>query len=552
MNSAFKISLLSLYMLSLAHFTRQLEKELYLDEDKLDFIKEIYGNVVNFMQASEFFNTENIYFYDMILSANYQKHIVEILSPQFTKFFKDQTDRHNIIRNLQDTSRIEQADQKKNTENQINEIFMADKKEEYELKQLSRINFFHDIRRRYNDIDSFAWNSLKIDLNAPYFQQIDTLYPDYTLYPASQIKLPVWKTVGKSLNLDFPASPAPEHEFLIMSAPIQNELSMNNQHLIPKKISLSTHNKFGETNKNDQNMIYFFRSLIVDNIDTIVAICSDGVLKTIDQNNKFNKMEFAENEKIDVINKCHLYWHTKFEIVTPSETIEISSSSIQNENTNLYNAYKIKIENNNSNEQSVVKEIKLYVLSKWPDHKKLPKHLLPDYLKLLNLLNNKLHADVARNAIRPRIAVHCSAGVGRTGTLISSYQIYTQLKQLGGILDLKNDSTFYQIIQDYVPSTRFYRFFDKHMANGHAELKKSKLLHYMIDNLMYFRLNRMSFIQTFDQFYFMFFFTGEISLDWVNDPENAKLLYPEDVKEIQKPNNNKTVNNKNDKKLLVV
>lgn len=118
--------------------------------------------------------------------------------------------------------------------------------------------------------------------------------------------------------------------------------------------------------------------------------------------------------------KCYLYW--------PKLSTPLSSNDL-----NLNNGYKIKalseknLTNNltertfiitNSNEK---KEVKQLHFRKWPDHG------VPDLIETFETfenINEIIYQHYETYKSECPVVVHCSAGVGRTGTVISIYQIF--------------------------------------------------------------------------------------------------------------------------------
>ena len=58
----------------------------------------------------------------------------------------------------------------------------------------------------------------------------------------------------------------------------------------------------------DMNMIYFFRMMVTQNIHMVIAICSDP--EEVPNTND-NMFKFKFDDKLSVLNKCHLYWRVE-------------------------------------------------------------------------------------------------------------------------------------------------------------------------------------------------------------------------------------------------
>lgn len=73
----------------------------------------------------------------------------------------------------------------------------------------------------------------------------------------------------------------------------------------------------------------------------------------------------------------------------------------------------------------------------WPDHS-IPEN---DVFKLLSIINTKIDYSL-KGMQSPHVIVHCSAGIGRTGTMIALYTLYDILsRQYNQIQKLQSEDT---------------------------------------------------------------------------------------------------------------
>ncbi|XP_021340747.1 receptor-type tyrosine-protein phosphatase alpha-like [Mizuhopecten yessoensis] len=86
-----------------------------------------------------------------------------------------------------------------------------------------------------------------------------------------------------------------------------------------------------------------------------------------------------------------------------------------------YTVRKLKLENENTQKTRVISQ---FHLLKWPDHG------TPDVMHFALLL---LHMDSVNSKLSGPIVVHCSAGVGRTGTFIASDVLFRHGKSTGRV-----------------------------------------------------------------------------------------------------------------------
>ena len=114
--------------------------------------------------------------------------------------------------------------------------------------------------------------------------------------------------------------------------------------------------------------------------------------------------------------KCAFYWNDKNEMkkykidLLSEEKVEINSS-------NHIMLRKIKLTNNDSKEE---KEVTQLHYEEWPDHG------VPDINQTFELFEYMIKKVDELKGDAPGV-VHCSAGVGRTGTFISIYSLYKEI-----------------------------------------------------------------------------------------------------------------------------
>ncbi|XP_014663978.1 PREDICTED: receptor-type tyrosine-protein phosphatase kappa-like [Priapulus caudatus] len=110
--------------------------------------------------------------------------------------------------------------------------------------------------------------------------------------------------------------------------------------------------------------------------------------------------------------KCEKYWPDKSDVY---KEIEVRSSSVKDMGHYIVRTFTIKA----FLPKAVAKEVKQFHFTAWPDH-----GVPADPQPLLRMLE-EVRSDQLANAAGP-IIVHCSAGVGRTGTFIALYSLMQQ------------------------------------------------------------------------------------------------------------------------------
>ena len=133
----------------------------------------------------------------------------------------------------------------------------------------------------------------------------------------------------------------------------------------------------------------------------------------VDENN-VNVIAMICNEMENGIEKCSNYW---------SESNEMEAYKISIENTTIKKEYlirEIKLINNSTSKERIVKQIQFIG---WPDHG------VPDVSdEIVFEAFNEMIELVDKFREDSPIVVHCSAGVGRTGTFISMYCLSKEIK----------------------------------------------------------------------------------------------------------------------------
>ena len=115
------------------------------------------------------------------------------------------------------------------------------------------------------------------------------------------------------------------------------------------------------------------------------------------------------------IEKCANYWDCKN--LTNFEIRKIQEQALDEDNGLIVRKFQLI----NIYQKNLVKSITQIHLTCWEDHAALSE----DYFDKIKTLIE--FVDKYRNA-KP-VIVHCSAGVGRTGTFISLYNIYHEIMQ---------------------------------------------------------------------------------------------------------------------------
>ena len=419
----------------------------------------------------------------------------------------------------------------------INSVKQGTSDSLYDIERLNKDIF---VPTRYNNIDSYIWNSMKFDFFSTFENPKQGEGNTQFFYPSSQITVPEWTLEGVKMDLwmtpyEVESRISDNFEFIAISAPFHQLLILNDSKKLPKVKNLN--NLFLNPsmpkpmpNINDLNMIYFFKMIYNENIKIVIAICSDPTGQEEDEND----FTFNFNESMGVMNKCHLYWRISFKITMFKDEYLVVPTLDSSKTTNLYKVYNLKI----YKESQVIHAFDVYVLSEWPDHQKLPQDMVGAQLELYNHLYTYINN--GKDGWKNRVLIHCSAGVGRTGTTIMGYQMYKQMRESPMVNVMRGTATFNDLVLNYETNENNLSYpvmstvkkdilknmdtSKKLVPSDPLTLKEdveilhsSKFAHYLIDSIMYYRMRRMLFVQTVDQFDFLIKFGGMLSFDMIRD-----------------------------------
>ena len=263
--------------------------------------KSVFKNPFDFVSTTGIFNNiQNIIHSKNALISNLEKY------------------KSNLeIESKSNTDNSENNIQIMNSMGMCNEIIEGNQNILYVLQ---RVNPNIYIPTRYNNIDSYLWNSLTFDFN----NQFEKIEPGegktHFFYPSSMISVPRWFVPGVKMDLwmnpyEISRTEYDDFEFIAISAPFHHSMILNDSKKLPKVQSLSNvyleeSNSKYLPNINDLNMIYFFKMIYDHNINIVIAICSDPS----DQQESGDSFTFNFSENMGVMNKCHLYWRISFKI----------------------------------------------------------------------------------------------------------------------------------------------------------------------------------------------------------------------------------------------
>ena len=152
-----------------------------------------------------------------------------------------------------------------------------------------------------------------------------------------------------------------------------------------------------------KNTIDDFWTMCFDyDVNIIIMLCN------LEENGKEKCVEYWENDKRDLKDSTASTMDTNFIINYTTEQI---NNDIIIRNINIRD--KNKEENNE-------KKIKQIHYGSWPDHQSLD---IQDIYGNILFMFNLVDKEIGHNPI----VVHCSAGVGRTGTFIALYNLYRDI-----------------------------------------------------------------------------------------------------------------------------
>lgn len=128
--------------------------------------------------------------------------------------------------------------------------------------------------------------------------------------------------------------------------------------------------------------------------------------------------------------KCHQYWPSKVKKQFTNHTISLIEEEILDDKYLMKRTFMLKNKKENSQEEKIITQLHF---TGWPDHG-VPEadEIYTPFIDMFNTTKEFLK-------VSP-IVVHCSAGVGRTGTFISSFNIWNQIESRKAEL-LKGDDT---------------------------------------------------------------------------------------------------------------
>ena len=173
-----------------------------------------------------------------------------------------------------------------------------------------------------------------------------------------------------------------------------------------------------------ENSFISAQAPLKNTVDDFWTMCFDHDINTV-----IMLCNLEENGK----EKCEKYWeHKNNDKDAIVDSTELGSNFIINYTTEQINdditIRNINIRDTEKNENNE-KKIKQIHYGSWPDHKSVDlQSIYGNILFMFNLVDN----EIGRNPI----VVHCSAGVGRTGTFIALYNLYRDI--LSQIHDEKN------------------------------------------------------------------------------------------------------------------
>ena len=152
-----------------------------------------------------------------------------------------------------------------------------------------------------------------------------------------------------------------------------------------------------------KNTIDDFWTMCFDyDINIIIMLCN------LEENGKEKCVEYWENDKRDLKDSTASTMDTNFIINYTTEQIN---------NDIIIRNINIRDKNKEENNEKIIKQIHY---GSWPDHQSLD---IQDIYGNILFMFNLVDKEIGHNPI----VVHCSAGVGRTGTFIALYNLYRDI-----------------------------------------------------------------------------------------------------------------------------
>lgn len=203
---------------------------------------------------------------------------------------------------------------------------------------------------------------------------------------------------------------------------------------------------------------HFWRMIWQENVQNIIMLCT-----------------FNEEEKK---NKCDIYWPENetdkiydYQKITLKEVVD---------NNVFFVAKLFEIENT---ETSEIRSFKHYYVKEWPD-KKVPATEFTEHLEQqLNLLIEENFLSKTNESAKSPILVHCSAGIGRTGTFMCQLNLVYLLK-------------------------RYHNFYmeNSNLDTFQKDAMAGKLGLSIFGTVRSLREQRMGLVQTVDQYVYIYWF----------------------------------------------
>ena len=235
-----------------------------------------------------------------------------------------------------------------------------------------------------------------------------------------ELKLIKWITEGE------------EHKKKFFKISNSSNLNRHND-ILPYKYNIVKIND-SEINIDDYINASYINGPFISTTDKNMFIATQGPLK----NTVYNFWEMICNKKINLIimltkstedgkNKSEIYWpeNSNDLIINKNDNqiiISLIESSVIIQDSLIKRILKF---NDNKNNNLIITQ---YQFISWPDHH-VPIEDENTY-KIIEILINNINNNYIENNFNIPILIHCSAGVGRTGTFIALYNIIRCLKKL--------------------------------------------------------------------------------------------------------------------------